>query len=498
MGIRTAAPPKGDAKQTAAQPVSLQQLVPEARSLAEQVYLDWAKIRAFEAAWHEANRANTAAAKAILNEKADNDCAGSALTDLIVRCRTNREERDRRRVEFDEANTNLLDFARVYSGHKVALTDMGVRLTALTSESQKHEDAALVARARALAVLVSQIGERAFETDYLLLVEERQKTLPKKPASKKPAPARESFQALFDELVGQLNIAIGVYDKTLAAKKEAKAAVDTVKAFNEAAIVEPLRPTAEEVGRYLFEIDQRARLEIPAQRVAAIAVLKFRRQMLALYDAFKDLGPPLRKVGYLENYQVDAEVEGLIAAAKKISEYFRQIHRDWMRSVDWWSSESLDTSTPVEEQPVEELEIIDLLAAQVKNLGVAVANKSIAGTKFRSMTCSTQQEVPRSPTFSYFNPGKLDDEYDKATKYLTDFAAASAANELAEAKRSMASDAFDARQELARRLSAKLVHTVGVIGSTLKKPMSDQLRVAFFGVRLLHKLNGGYGASAKG
>ncbi len=497
MAKKTTAPPKGDAKGTTAPPVNFAQLVQDARNLAQNIYCDWATIRELEESWLRANIQNAAASKAMTDETIPNECSGSVLTELLTRCRTNREERNRCRTAFDESNQKLLDVARLYKLRQKELTDIGGQL-ALVPPDAVLADPAQIARACAVEVLVRQVGERAFKTDYLTIIEERQKAIPQKPAPKKLGPPRETFQLLFDALTAQVTHAIAVYGKTLAAKKDAKDAVDAVTALDEQPIIEPMKPTAEEVGRYLFEVDQRARLQIPAQRSAAVTVLKFRREMLQLYDAFKDLAPPLRKMGYLEAYQIEVEVEALIVASRKISDYLKQIHFQWMRLVDKWSSMSLDTSTPVEEQPIEEIEIIDLLQVQVRNLGVAVANKSIAGTKFHSMANTKPADAPKPPCFSFYDPTKLDEEFDKAAKYLGDFAAVALANELEDAKRSMASDAFDARQELARRLSAKLAHTVDVIGNTLKKPMSDQLRVMFFGVRTLHRLNGGPAANAKG
>ncbi len=443
------------------------------------------------------------ARRAIESEKApQSKPTATTLTAYTEEKRTNRQQLAESETRVDALLARFLasspDRQAKYSAFDRALQKV---------ESEKPPEASLPTRARAVLVIARRVHEIVTQgTDgggeayTLTSFKQRRdgtttsdtKTAPKVKTPKRPAGPRKKYEALIDALGRSLKATIETYEKTRVAREEARFAVEVVSSLDSAQIVEPQKPTAEEVGRYLHELDMLARKHIPAQRQAAANILTFRRYMTALDDAIKDLAPAVRKTSHLEALDLSGDDEAIVVGAREILETLRVQYREFVRSADDWVARKYDNSTEVTETFDDEKALMEQLQVQVRNLGNAIANKAIARAKYDQLKNIPAEHMPEMPTWNRYAYLNVDERITELGKYLVLAAAVNARNEKQNAIKMVAFDAFEARQELARRLAGSLAGIATTIERTLQHPMSDELRVRLFAIRKLHMLTIGY------
>ena len=444
------------------------------------------------------------ARKSVESEKApQSKPTAAALTAYVEEKKTNRQQLADSETRVDGLLKRFIDSSPDRQARYAALDDALLQI-----QIGKALEASLPARARAVLVITRRVQEIVTRgTDggseaYTLksFMDRRNgtattgdtKTITKAKPPKRPAGPRKKFEALIDALTRSLKATIETYEKTRVAREEARFAVEVVSSLDSAQIVEPQKPTAEEVGRYLHELDMLARKHIPAQRQAAASILTFRKYMTALDDAIKDLAPAVRKSSHLEALDLSGDDEAVVIGAREILETLRVQYRDFVRSADDWVARKYDNSTEVTETFDDETALMEQLQVQVRNLGNAIANKAIARAKYDQLKEVAAEHLPEMPTWSRYTHLNVDDRVSEVGKYLVLAAAVNARNEKQNAIKMVAFDAFEARQELARRLAGSLAGVATTIERTLQHPMSDELRVRLFAIRKVHMLNIGY------
>ncbi|MBY0359641.1 MAG: hypothetical protein K2W82_16670 [Candidatus Obscuribacterales bacterium] len=312
---------------------------------------------------------------------------------------------------------------------------------------------------------------------------------------RRKAPARRRYDAVVKKLSAALNTVIEVHAKTEEAHCQTQRAVYAVKELDEQRFSEPRKPSAEEVSRYLKELDEWSRLYLPAQRAAAAEVLLFRKHLLALEIAVKNMAPLLRKTRYLAFRATEPDVDAVVLNAREINDYVNNIIRNYRKDVEEWRGRKFDDSEPVHDMGEQEPEFIETLQLKIKNVGVSVANKCIAHAKYKEIRDKKfeDEKVTYSgqslQNFSYVGA------FDSMDSYLLQMEEVRARNDRQRAQVQIAYDAYSARCEMAREVSGKCVEGATIMERTLK-PMSDQFRVVMIVVRKLQKLHGSIYASA--
>lgn len=317
---------------------------------------------------------------------------------------------------------------------------------------------------------------------------------------RKAPPGKWRYQATLAKLAVALPRVIDIHDKTVVAYNAATQAVYTVGHLDNQKFVEPRKPTAEEVSRYLAELDQWSREYLPAQRTAAEQVFTFRQHLAGLQVALGEATRLWRRLKYLEFRAVEHDVDSLVIGARQVLEVITLFYRNASVKAEIWRCRKFDNSQPVADQGVEEPELIEGLQLQTKNVGIAVANKCIARAKYDQIKAEPLEKPVDCPSLlTVFNGVgfDFDSKFNDAQSYMTSADETNMRIEQQRARVQMAWDAYAARCEMAREVSNKCAGTTYVLERMLKTPMSDQFRVVIIAARKLKQLHGElYGSSS--
>ncbi len=308
---------------------------------------------------------------------------------------------------------------------------------------------------------------------------------------RKPGEPRKKAEPLVKKVVDATEKAIAIHSKTKLALLAARRSVDAVSALTKKEVVEPQKPTSEEVGRYLLQLLEWCREHLPTNRQAGKDVQHFREMHATMERDVSAASRLLSRIIYLENQRVDPDLVGMLKAMRKLLDELARVARDWRFTSNSWALQKFDRSEPLLEITAEEKETIEHLEAQVKNVGVAAAGKVMAKVKHDSLRHNGREKMPNLPALGALPTD--DDTFERAAQRMQNHISAvkvvDLRNEKARAEIEVAWDAYETSRQRTKQAAAACLKIANTMERLLIRKPSDEMRIHLHRVAKLQEIH---------
>lgn len=304
------------------------------------------------------------------------------------------------------------------------------------------------------------------------------------PQARPKGPSVERIQDSLEELMRKLVDTLQYRDDNICAPHtECSTLVTAADSFEEQTIREPNKPTAEDVGRYLTELEEWAVNRLKAQRAAYAALKRYVPNRAVYAKMLIDLKRSVDGLVYVVGTSVDPEAESLVSAAqrmfKEIDSRFHKVAGD----VDSWQTRSYDRSEPVFATTGEEDEEIKVMRQLARTVAFAVAQRNVAAVKY----ANAQHKLRPSQAYEPRVPDELD--FDKLAlgfrEYLDLQARNAADNAQIDAEIEVIFNALEARNAKIKQSAELLSSKAKAAAKKIDDDSADEFRVVTaFGSRL--------------
>ncbi len=393
-------------------------------------------------------------------------------------------------LRLDNARKSHFEAAKLFQVRHAGLVQARGELKALSLRTSAVTDSVRLKAALQLAQsMVNRIDEELLDLSWVHLLAELDRI--KVSDKRKVAPPRCKQEPLLKALSDALERVILVHEKALAAMNEAKAAVDTVDELATKKIMEPQKPTSEEVSRYINDLRTWAEANLPAQRAAGKFVQTIREYQATLERDLTKAQLAYDRVERLKFRAVEYDVDALITGAKQLLDAITKITRPWRFLCNSWAERKFDKSKPVTDTKPDELEAIEHLQSSIKNISIAVANKCNARLQYQKVitTGLKPARLPARDLSIYEN--NLESAWEEVEKILEKEESARARAQKKQDERDIVWDTYQARIAATRQTATTAMKLAVRLEKTLLPPRSDELTIVLSIVAKLYSLHAG-------
>jgi len=308
------------------------------------------------------------------------------------------------------------------------------------------------------------------------------------PKPRPKGPARPTYEPLLTDLAAKFEAAVAAYVEFSAVRSPAVQACDSIgRQAAESRFRQPQRPTQEEVGQYLQEIETWAGEQLTLQREAAPLVRKHKDSCERFTRAQEALKEAASKVAPLKDKEIDVEAEAAILAADRFNKDYAS------RLADSGASESktlsavelLDHASVPSLSASESVEVSNLRKL-ARTVGFAVAQENVAHAKWSAETRKPEPGSVRFPVLQ--SSTAVDQLVADFERYLGQEAVRESRCAQREATIEVAKANHEARAEKTRSSRDALGKKAEQIKKLLNPGSADELRVVILAALKLTSL----------
>ncbi len=216
---------------------------------------------------------------------------------------------------------------------------------------------------------------------------------------KSKGPDASSVKGDLDDLAGKFDTVVAAHAEVELAKQKALAVVEQLDSRGaKSDFHQPQRPTEEEVGLYLREVEVWAEEMLPAARSSAEKIEEFEKPKAAYLRVLEEFQAALKKVSYLSSRDVAPEVEAAVEAASVYQrKWGESLPSELHAQSNEFSALQLKKSAPVATCSAAESEVVDLLRKLARKVGFAIAQQNVAYHKWEAAKNQIRPSLPSQP-----------------------------------------------------------------------------------------------------
>lgn len=301
------------------------------------------------------------------------------------------------------------------------------------------------------------------------LVRKEPTPLPKGPSSKTLLPQVKS-------LVPTLQEVLESQTQVEQCRYEANSLTAQVDNFKKVHIAEPVKPTTEEVERYLRELRQWAASRLAAERTASASIHKFAQAVDAFKVKLDELRSIVNKVSPLIHKQLDERILAEIAGAYKLTKELEKSHAIFADNLIQFLRNQFTKTDPVTTVSATEADALDKMQTLARTLGFAVAQRNVAVRKYKSANATGFPSYPEKPTLQ--TGFTLDKHLQAFEAYLKGVEKVNEDTELVKAEIAVYTSALNARREKVDSSKEALSELTQETAKLVDDATSDDIRIA--------------------
>ncbi|MBI4533698.1 MAG: hypothetical protein HY711_07095 [Candidatus Melainabacteria bacterium] len=314
--------------------------------------------------------------------------------------------------------------------------------------------------------------------------ETRSKACPKSLKARPKGPSRADIEGKLTSLVACLEAALVCYSSAAEATDDAAEAFAQYLDLDETRFREPQKPTTEEVGRYLQEIEEWSKARLASERKSSASLAVLSRNIDKCQKAFALVKEALDKLSGVKGKDVDETVEATIVVAETMLS-LSSLHSEVQKLTEWTAldlktSPHITTVTPAESAEA------STLKGLARTAGYAVAQLNVARAKVRQVEEKPMPPLSRAPSFQGVD---VDLHIESYGKWLEEEAQIRKQIEQLVAELEVAKNAREARQAKVHSSAEALAAKASAMGKTFSDSSADELRVTVIASHKLVELN---------
>lgn len=297
------------------------------------------------------------------------------------------------------------------------------------------------------------------------------------PKPRPKGPAKERYEGQVASLSDKLDAAVAAYAEFSKTRQEAVSTEESLKRHtNRNDFRQPQRPTQEEVGQYLKEIEIWAASGLERQRALAPLVVAFDSTYERFQQATDALKEAIGDVAQLAGKEIDADADALMRAATFFhATPVAELRRWGLRDMpDVHAAKTLEhPSVPV--LSAGEVPEVNNLRKMMRTVAFALSQQNVAGAKHsaeKGKPALTGASLPNCNTTIEVDAYVSDYE-----RYLTQHEEYSALGEQRAAAIAVAQANWEARRDKTKSAAVALGKRAELVSSSLLAGSADELRL---------------------